>query len=380
MTLRPDSPFAWWSTRGAAGVNNPIQALVEQGVADRVFPGAAYAVGTRDQILMGFAGSQTYDPESPRIDRDTLWDLASLTKVVATTSVIAGLEREGRLRLDQRVAEFVPEFGTRGKDTITVRDVLLHESGMAAHRNLWELAPDAESGWRRVLDDELVYPPRSRTEYSCLGFMVLYWVASGILAGADAPMAARGAAFRAWLHERVWEPLHMESTDYLPSPNLLTRCAPTEVRRTGYRDGLVHGEVHDENCAFLGGVSGNAGLFSTIADLARFGRSLVRNDGVVYGPYQLERFLARAHPDTTRALGWDTKSPEGSSAGSLFGPDSYGHTGFTGTSLWIDPDHRVFAVLLTNRVHPTRDHVAIQDFRPVFHDVAFSAHTVITWS
>jgi len=349
---------------------NRIQLLVEDGVRRGVFPGACYAVGDDSEILMGFAGSHTYAQGSTIVDRDTIWDLASLTKVVATTSVAAILHREGELSLDRPVAHYVPEFAMNGKANVLIRDLLIHESGLISHRNLWELANDPTEGWRAVLDEPLVYRTGERTEYSCIGFMALYLALASILAPGARTPEERATAFRKFLRNRVWEPLGMQNTDFCPAPIVHHLCAPTEVRRTGFRIGMVQGEVHDENCALLGGVSGNAGLFSTIDDIARWATSLVKQEDLIYTRDQLATWRQSVHARTTRGLGWDTRSATGSSAGVRFSSGTYGHLGFTGTSVWIDPARAVFAVLLSNRVHPTRDNLAIQDFRPEFYNLA----------
>lgn len=339
--------------------HSAIHALLEEAVRDRICPGAAWAVvfgGSREPVS-GCMGRFTYEESSPLVDESTRWDLASLTKVIATTTVAMLLHEEGALDLDEPVRRVLPEFEGAGKDGVTFRDLLLHRSGLPPHRNFWEAAgqltdePESdaailEARWEAVLREPLEAPNRARTAYSCVGFLVLQRALLALT-------AERYEDAWTWPFFRRIQPLGLE-LQFNPSDR--TRCAPTE--------GGLQGVVHDENCRSLGGMTGNAGLFGTIGDVAGFVRALMQ--GVIVRHATLEAWSRRADDSSSRALGWDTKSPVGSSAGDRFGPRSFGHTGFTGTSVWIDPDVDRAAILLTNRVYPSRSQSTLELLRPRF--------------
>lgn len=340
----------------------PLIALCEAGVREGVFPGAAFAVGTHEDIVQGVCGSFTYHAGAQVVTSETMWDLASVTKVFATTSVAILLAQDGDLDIDRPVRDYVPAFGIAG---VTARNLLRHDSGLIPHRPFDELSTDRADAWRRILAEPAVYPIGTEAQYSCVGFMVLFQVLTSVLGCDGAPEdPERGRRFEAYLRERLLAPIAAPDTGFNPASP--ARCAPTEVKN----ERLIHGEVHDENARFLGGVSGNAGLFAPIGDVARFGRLLVRRGEGVFDPALFAEWTRRQEPKSTRGLGWDTKSAEGSSAVERFGPRSFGHLGFTGTSIWVDPDAGLFAALLTNRVHPTRDNLQHVAFRPRFHDLA----------
>ncbi|GIV58443.1 MAG: beta-N-acetylhexosaminidase [Rhodothermaceae bacterium] len=338
-----------------------VDTLLRHAIERRAFPGAALAVG-RDGVLVkrqGY-GYFTYDSEQ-RITPRSRFDLASLTKVVATTTAAMLLYEDGRLDLDAPVVTYLPEFGQNGKEHVTIRQLLTHTSGLIPFRPFHRMGfTTREQVLRAILADTLVYRPGTETRYSDFNMIVLALVIERIT----------GQDFATFTREAIFEPLGMHDTGFLPvgqGPD--TTVVPTEYDRD-FRKRLVQGEVHDETAYLLGGVAGHAGLFSTADDLALFAYMLT-NGGTLHGrrflrPETIRLFTTRADPtgESTRALGWDTKSPEGySSAGHLFGPNSFGHTGFTGTSLWIDPDRRLFVILLTNRVYPTREnrgHIAVR--------------------
>lgn len=344
-----------------------LTALCEQGIRDGVFPGAAFAVGTRDEVVVGACGAQTYEAGATPVTTGTVWDLASVTKVFATTSVAMLLAQDGSLDIDRPVRDYVPRFSLAG---VTVRNLLRHDSGLIPHRAFDELSSDRADAWRRILGEPAVYPTGSEAQYSCVGFMVLFQGLTSVL-GCDGPPEdpERGGRFEAFLQDRLLTPVGARETCFNPSD--AATCAPTEVKNGR----LIHGEVHDENARFLGGVSGNAGLFAPIRDVALFGSLLVRSGEGVFDATLFAEWTRRQEPKSTRGLGWDTKGAEGSSAGGRFGPRSFGHLGFTGTSLWVDPDAGMFAALLTNRVHPTRENLKHVEFRPRFHDLAYRLAT-----
>jgi len=292
-----------------------------------------------------------------------MYDLASLTKVVVTTTVAMILYDEGRLDLEKKVQDYLPLFIGPGKDKVTVRHLLTHSSGIDWWAPLYEELKGRQEYLERIQAMDLVYEPGTEYKYSDLGMILLGEILSRVA----------GKPFDQVASERVFEPLGMTDTLYRPGADRLARIAPTEID-SEWRGRLVHGEVHDENAFALGGIAPHAGLFSTAHDLARFVQMLA-NGGVL----EHHRIVSRSTVElftrkvgsvegSTRALGWDTKSPEGSTAGSYFSLDSFGHTGFTGTSIWYDPHRDLFLILLTNRVHPTRDNKLIREARPAVAD------------
>jgi CubicO group peptidase (beta-lactamase class C family) len=353
MTLRAAAPAeAGFRPDGLAEVDRVLEAAV----AARAFPGAVLAVG-KDGVLAHLQpfGRLSYDDDAAPVSADTMYDLASLTKVVVTTTMAMILVDEGKLDINKPVSAFLPEFRGGAKDKVTVWHLLTHSSGIDWWAPLFKEIKGKDAYLRRILAMDLVYEPGTKSVYSDLGVILLGEILERV-AGQDLESFARA---------RVLGPLGMKDTTYRPGPELLPRIAPTE--NDPWRGHVLRGEVHDENAAALGGVAPHAGLFSTAADLARFAQMLI-GGGVfehrrVVSRETLERFAKRAGvPDSSRALGWDTPS-ENSSAGSLFGPRSFGHTGFTGTSMWMDPDRNLFVILLTNRVHPTRENNAIREVR-----------------
>jgi CubicO group peptidase (beta-lactamase class C family) len=333
------------------------------------FPGGVLAVGHRGGLLhLHPFGRLTYEEDAPPVTADTLYDLASLTKVVAPTTMAMILVDEGKLDLDQAVQELLPGFQGAGKEAVTVRHLLTHSSGLPALAPLYKEIQGREPYLERIQAMDLVYPTGSRSTYSDLGMILLGEILE----------RAAGQPLETFVRTRVLDPLEMRGTLFLPPAALLPRIAPTEI--DPWRGRLVHGEVHDENAFAMGGVAPHAGLFGTAGDLARFARMLL-NRGTLDGRRIMSRqtvdlFTRRAGiPDSDRALGWDTKSAEGSSAGTLFSPSSFGHTGYTGTSLWIDPERGLFVILLTNRVHPTRENNLIREVRPAVADAVVRALT-----
>jgi len=347
-----------------------VYRLVEQAIADSVFPGAVLLVARRGVIVAerGF-GHHTYDPQSPPVRPNTLYDLASVTKVVATTTATMILYDRHQLDLKAPVQRYLPEFRGPGKDRVTVWHLLTHTSGLPAWKPLFKEAKTPEGILQNILETELIYPPGDSTVYSDLGMILLGKVIERV----------SGKPLDQFCREEIFEPLGMRDTYFCPPESLRYRIAPTEF--DPWRGRLVHGEVHDENAYALGGVAGHAGLFSTARDLATF-LQMVLNGGV-YGHTRLAKFKTvrlftsrqNVPPYSTRALGWDTPSPEKSSAGEYFSTRSFGHLGFTGTSVWVDPEKALLVVFLINRVHPTRRNIKIRRFRPQLHNAIAQAIT-----
>jgi CubicO group peptidase (beta-lactamase class C family) len=321
-----------------------IDRVVRRGLTAGGYPGAAVVVGRRGAaVLQRGYGRLGWTAGSPSVSAETIYDLASLTKVVGTTTAVMILYDEGRIDLDAPVITYLPSFGGGAKDRVTVRQLLTHRSGLPAGKQLWRLAIGRDQARRIVLDAALVCNPGDCFIYSDLGADVLGWVVE----------AVAGRGLDEFLEERVFAPLGMIDTRFNPSIQLQSRIAPTEV--TPPRGYPLRGEVHDENAFALGGVAGHAGLFSTAADLAVFAEMLL-NGGVydsirIVSDSTVAKFTARSAG--TRALGWDTADGDGGS-GEYLSSRAYGHTGYTGTSMWIDPDRDMFVILLTNRVHAAR--------------------------
>ncbi|MCR4403075.1 MAG: beta-lactamase family protein [Firmicutes bacterium] len=347
------------------GIGNPVEALLEESCASGEIPGAAWVFGRRDGVAgVGACGFAIVNPERRRMTVDTVFDLASVTKCVATATGAMILIERGRMRLDDGVKEFVPEFGAAGKESVTIRHLLTHTSGLPAWADLYLHASSPADMIARICRMPLEYEPGSRVVYSCLGFIVLGEVVSRVA----------GQSLDAFVRAEVFAPLGMSDTCFNPPEGMRTRIAATEHCK--WRGRVLIGEVHDENAFAMGGVSGNAGLFSTVRDLAVFCRMFL-GEGSLGGVRVLSPAAVRAMTrdytghrlGESRGLGWVVRG-EGalSSAGDLMSARAYGHTGFTGTSVWIDPELDVFAVLLTNRVHFGRSCEAHIKLRPRFHN------------
>jgi CubicO group peptidase (beta-lactamase class C family) len=328
------------------GLGAQLDSILEAAIAEGVAPGIAIAVG-RHGRLVHVAGHGRIDtaPDAPAVGPGTIFDLASLTKVVGTTTAAMILEEEGRLRLDDRVVDFLPEFDDPDKAEITLRLLLEHRGGLEAFARLFTEFRGRDEYLEQINARPLRRPPGTETEYSDWDLILLQLVIERLT----------GQTLDAFLHERVFAPLGMTHTLFNPPAELRPWIAATEVDHE-IRGGLIHGEVHDPNAWAIGGVAGHAGLFSTVTDLAVFAQMMI-NGGSYAGlrilqPATIARWTAPQVHGSSRALGWDTPSGR-SSAGRFFGSRSFGHTGYTGTSMWVDPERGIFVVLLTNRVNPT---------------------------
>jgi len=337
------------------------------------FPGAVVAVGRHGRIALLAAVGQ-YSVDDPRpVEVTTIYDLASLTKVIATTTACMLLVDQGKLELDAPVQQYLPEFRGAGKDRVTVRHLLTHSAGLPAWRPLYSEAGSRETALALVDTTPLVTPPGEQYVYSDLSAILLMQIVERL----------SGEPLDSFVTQRVFRPLGMGSTRFLPPASWRSHIAPTEAD-TVFRHRMLRGEVHDENAGRLGGVSGHAGLFSNAPDLARFAELML--GGGSWDTLQLihaetiAEFTRRQNlpPGSSRALGWDTPDEprdSASSAGMRLSPRSFGHTGFTGTSLWIDPDRDFFIILLTNRVNPTRTNNTIRRVRPHVADLVVDALT-----
>lgn len=351
--------------------------VLEQAISSQAFPGCAFAVGTSEKVLwQGGVGHFTYEESdaasvglrgNPVPSEQTIYDLASLTKVVGTTSVVLALVAEDRLSLDDPVIRWVPEFGGNDelRKAVTVEHLLVHASGLPAWRAFYKEVDGYEKLLANVASTPLETEPGSKYRYSDLGFMLLGEIAQ----------RAGGRPLPELEQSLVFERLEMDNTTRKISMEQRQNVPPTE--RDPESKQFVHGEVHDENGRAGSGGTGHAGLFSSAADLSRFASEYLlalKGRSQVLPQQEAQLFTKRREliEGSSRALGWDTPSGR-SSGGSLISPTAFGHTGFTGTSIWIDPVRDVYLILLTNRVHPTRDNRQISRVRREFADAVLSA-------
>jgi len=364
----------------------PVESAFQDAVAQGVFPGAVVLVSKDGEIVFEQAfGSRSLIPEKTPLKPNTIFDLASLTKPLATTVAIMILVREKKIRLDDQITRFIPMFGVFGKSTATFRQMLNHSSGLPAWKPFHEEIVKLEKAGRinfvasraaksfvyeQIHREKPLSAPGAQGLYSDLGFMIL----------GESVEVVSSATLERFCQDRIFKPLGLRSTAFVDLSQLRTRrlqpveemIAPTE--NCPWRKRILCGEVHDDNAYAMGGVAGHAGLFSSARDihalLACLNRCLHGKDDFLPKAL-LEEFLAKDEkvPNSTCALGWDTPSPDKSASGSRFSPRSVGHLGFTGTSVWWDIEKNCHIILLSNRVHPTRKNEKIKDFRPHVHDL-----------
>jgi len=358
----------------ASGVNSPVSAeklaelddVVRRSIDNGEIPGAVLLVSHRGRIIYRKAfGERAVLPAREPMTPETIFDLASLTKVIATAPAIAKLVEEGKLRINDPVKNYLPEFASRGKDQITLRMLLTHTSGLAPDPPLSAAQVGADALWKEICDESLLAPPGMHFEYSDTGYIVLGKLVERVA----------GEPLDRYADRMFYAPLRMTHTRFRPPADWIPQIAPTEEidlppgEQAGSGKGKVlRGEVHDPTARAIGGVAGHAGLFSTADDLARFCQMML-DDGKIgnasgqptgrrsFSAEMVRRMILPENPPwvpSLRGYGWDIDSAYSSPRGELFPIGSYGHTGFTGTSVWIDPESRTFVVLLTNAVHPCR--------------------------
>jgi CubicO group peptidase (beta-lactamase class C family) len=344
-------------------LRDTVGTILDAGVRDSAFPGAIAVIGTKHGILVERAAGHLDWAPSPPPDDSTLWDLASLTKVVATTTAVMQLYERGLIDLDAPVQRYIPEFVGPMKDRVTVRMLLTHSSGLPADpaHYLYQQASTRDSMLALLYAAPLDTTPGARMVYSDIGAILLGQIV----------VRLSGEPLDRYIAVHLTKPLALHETMFRPPRALWPRAAPTEVD-TFYRHRHVRGQVHDENAYAMGGVAGHAGLFSSARDMARFARMYLNGgslDGArIVKPETIALFTTlRDSALSNRALGWE--KPNGrNSAGHLLSPRAFGHTGFTGTSIWIDPAKDLFIVLLTNRVDPTRARHGIYAVRTTLAD------------
>lgn len=340
--------------------------VMSTALADRAFPAAVVEVGTATDVLWREPfGRLSYDADSAATREDTIFDLASLTKVIATAPIVMQQVERGAIGLDDLVSRFIPAWRDIDRESVTIRDLLAHTAGLTGYLPLYRDHTGRAEFERTIATLPLEYEPRTRSIYSDLGFMLLAFILEDVGA---APLAAR-------FDTLIGQMGIVERLQFNPPPQWRRETAPTEL--DPWRGRLLVGEVHDENTWALGGASGHAGLFGTSAAVGAYARHLLQVLAGRTGAFARETlatFVARRRdvPDSSRALAWDTMLPT-SSCGTRMSPRAFGHTGFTGTSLWIDPERGMYVVLLTNRVHPTRNNERIKEVRPALHDAVVEA-------
>jgi beta-N-acetylhexosaminidase len=352
----------------------PSFELLDRAVVDGAFPGGVLAVGLHDQLVVHPFGKMTRDAKGRAVSADTIYDLASVTKAVVTTTSVMILVQQKRLDLDAPVTRYLPEFAAAARSDpeptwrarVTVRMLLLHDSGLPAHREFYKEVKGRDAVLGRVLAEPLVHEPGKQVEYSDLGFILL-----GEIIG-----RVTGKSLDQYAKQNIFVPLGLGNSQFNPPPKLRAEIAPTEDDKT-FRKRLIWGEVHDQNASVMGGVAGHAGLFSTAEDVAAFAQ-MILNGGI----YAHHRIVSRATIDlftarqpignSARTLGWDVPA-DPAATGHFFSQHSFGHYGYTGTSLWIDQERGLFIILLTNRVNPTVENIKIRQVRPALHDSVFEA-------
>jgi serine-type D-Ala-D-Ala carboxypeptidase len=340
--------------------------VIQKSIGQRIFPAASIAVTSKGQLVALKAfGRFTYEPDAPTVSIATVFDLASVSKTVATTTIAMILYQRGLIDLDAPVISIVPEFA--GSDLrrgdVTVRMLLAHSSGLPAYERLFLKTQNKDELLAAAFSTALAADPGARAEYSDIGFIIL----------AVALERVADESLDRFCQREIFGPLGMVHTTYNPAAAWRAAIPPTADDRA-FRKRIIQGEVQDENASILGGVAGHAGLFSTAQDLATFAHVLLQGGTPLVRPETLTLFTRReiSPTGTSRALGWDTPSAP-SQSGKYFSASSFGHLGYTGTSLWIDPERCLSITLLTNRTWPDCSNKAIKDVRPVFHDAVVEA-------
>jgi CubicO group peptidase (beta-lactamase class C family) len=345
----------------SAALRDSLQRVLTRAYADSAFPGAYAVVGTHAGILAeDSVGHLDWGPSAVP-DEHTLWDLASLTKVTGMTTAIMQLYEQGKVDLDAPLQRYIPEWQGPHKELVTIRELITHTSGLPADEPYDRMTHNPDSIAKLMFATPLDTLPGVRMVYSDIGAYMLGRLVERL----------SGEPLDEYLQNHVFGPLRMTETMYRPPASLKPRIAPTEI--DPIRGGKVWGVVHDERAYYLGGVSAHAGLFSSAHDMARFARMYLNGgelDGVrIVQPSTIRLFTTRQVQD--RALGW--QKPDGrNSAGHLMSEQAFGHTGFTGTSIWIDPARDVFVILLSNRVDPTRNNNKIGRVRVALADAVMS--------
>lgn len=363
-----------------AGDYSEIDKTVNTGISNSFYPGAQLLIGNENNIIYKQNyGNFTYDEFSNIVTDESMFDIASLTKVVATTTSIMILYNNGRIDLNEYVSKYIPEFKSNGKDEIKVINLLVHNSGLEAWRPFYKTCSTKEDVLAEIFEAELNYPIGSKTLYSDLNAVLLGLIVERIT----------GTSLDKFCMENIFVNLGMKNSSFNPEESFKKNILPTE-NDAYWRMRQIQGEVHDETASLMGGVSGNAGMFSNATDLYKFMQMMLK-EGMYYNVFsrglkeermfkpEIVRMFTAKYPETnyfnTRALGWETK-PEQKRAdvripcGELISENCFGHTGFTGTSIWCDIDRKLIIIFLTNRIYPSRENYGIGTVRPEVHNKA----------
>src|SRR5260370_29957165 len=319
-----------------------LDSIVQDAIAQNQIPGAVLLVGHDGQVIYREAfGNRSLEPTRSAMTTETIFDIASLTKVVATTTAVMQLVEHGKVRLNDPVIKYIPEFGQNGKSDITVRDLLTHFSALPPDLDLAHPWSGRDAAYTMAFAETPFFPSGTRFLYSDINCIVLVALVERV----------SGTSLDAYCAQNIFAPLGMTHTRFRPPAEWIPQIAPTEYDERGQ---MLHGAAHDPSARRMSGVAGHAGVFSTADDLAKFAQALL-DGSTVLSPLAIEKMTSPQQPPTApvlRGLGWDIDSPLSSNRGELLPVGSFGHTGFTGTSLWIDPITRTYIVLLTNAVHP----------------------------
>lgn len=323
-----------------------IDSIMEQEISDARIPGGVVLVGHNQQVIYRKAfGWRSLEPTRERMTVDTIFDMASLTKCIATTTAVMQLMERGKIRLNDPVAAYLPDFAQNGKSEITIRELMTHYSGLAPDLDLKHPWQGRAAAYVMVMQQKPQLPPGTRFVYSDINFETLGFLVEKIT----------GMPLNEYASKHIFAPLGMNSTRFLPPASWVPRIAPTQYDENGK---MLRGVVHDPTARRMGGVAGHAGLFSTADDMAIFAQELL-NGSTILSRLAIEKMSTpeqAANAASLRGLGWDIDSPFATNRGELLPVGSYGHTGFTGTSLWIDPVTETYIIILTNRVHPNGGH------------------------
>ena len=350
-----------------------VDSLMKQAIAEKIFPGGVLLVSKAGEIVFsgayGFANLCSRAP----MTHETIFDLASLTKPLATTLAVVRLIQQDKIKLEQFLGQLLPDFEHTDKAKVKIKHLLYHNSGLPDYRPYYETLKALPANSRRsalrslLLQEPLIHPIGKTILYSDLGFMILAWVVERIA----------GRRLDHFVGDEIYQPLGLNHLFYIADNFPGTRGPFAATEKCPWRRKILEGQVHDENAYAVGGIEGHAGLFGSASDTHRLLIELLFTYGgqINAGLFKkdlLHRFFKRL-PGTDKALGFDTPSLTGASCGTVFSQKSVGHLGFTGTSFWIDLERSVIVILLTNRVHPTRDNEQIKKFRPKLHDRVMEA-------
>jgi uncharacterized protein YbbC (DUF1343 family)/CubicO group peptidase (beta-lactamase class C family) len=331
-------------TTSAAQIRLPaVDAVIEQAILDGSIPGAVLVVGHDGRVVYRKAyGNRALKPRREAMTLDTVFDLASMTKVIATTPAVMQLMEQGKIRLSEPVVKYLPDFGQNGKEDITLRQLLIHYSGLEPDLDLKEKWEGKDTAYRMAFHDPPELPPGSGFSYSDVNFITLGAVVEKI----------SGETLDGYATRHIFAPLKMTRTRFLPPAAWRAKIAPTQYDENEH---MLRGVVHDPTARRMGGVAGHAGVFGTADDVAKFAQALLDGGRGILSPLTVRKMTEPEQPPTAsavRGFGWDIDSPFSSNRGALLPVGSFGHTGFTGTSVWIDPTTQTYIVLLTNAVHP----------------------------